>query len=102
MFVARDQFGKTICARCGCVCEMLTKDHFVPLACKLDVNGEGNLVGLCRQCNLEKGCRVVLPQWYTYLRKEQQDRLWRYLRYARGFLELLCEDKETLEMIRKL
>ena len=102
MFVARDQFGNTICARCGQRYEHLTKDHFVPMASKMNVNEEGNLIGLCRQCNQEKGCKIVSPQWYVYLKEEQQEKLWRYLRYARHLVEGLCHDPELLEKMKSL
>lgn len=102
MFIARDSSGNVICARCGHRCEHLTRDHFVPMACKMNVNEEGKLVGLCRECNQEKGCLIVSPQWYIYLSEEQQKMLWRYLRYARRLLGDLCRDPELWEKIKAL
>lgn len=95
MLIARDAFGNIICARCGKRCEQVTKDHFIPLASKMNVNEEGNLVGLCRQCNQEKGCKIVSPQWYVYLKEEQRKNLLRYLRYARRIVE--GDDPELIE-----
>lgn len=67
MFVAKNENGEKICARCGDKDEKLTIDHYIPKASKMNVMGEGNLVGICEKCNQEKGCTIVSPQWYGYL-----------------------------------
>ena len=86
MFIARNIYGEKICARCGAGYIPLTKDHFIPKSCKMNVNEEGNLVGICKQCNQEKANKVVLPEWYVFLKDEQREKLLRYMRYARSYV----------------
>ena len=102
MIKARDNFGFQICARCGKIGEKMTKDHFIPKSCKMNVNGDGNLVEICETCNKEKGCMIVKPEWYQFLSKEQQNKLLRYMRYARSYILTHTEDEEILEFVKQL
>lgn len=101
MYEARDAFGGKICARCGKKAK-LTKDHFIPQSCGMQVNGEGNLVGLCVVCNGEKADKVVLPSWYVYLNERQKENLNRYMRYCRSWIKSYCTDDRILEYIEKI
>lgn len=101
MFYAKDQTGDTRCARCGKY-DDLTKDHFIPKSCRMTVNEEGNYVGLCVTCNREKADTVVLPSWYRFLDNEQQNKLNRYMRYARSWILEHSTDKEVLHYIKTL
>lgn len=102
MLVATNEAGYTICARCGKIGERLTKDHFVPKSCRMNVNEEGNYVGLCESCNKEKGCRVVKPDWYVFLSEVKRKKLLRYMRYARSYILANVEDEEVVDFVRKL
>ena len=102
MFYAKNIYGNKICARCGNMSDMLTKDHFIPKSCRLPVNEEGNLVAICENCNKEKGCSIVLPSWYEMLSADQQNKLLRYMRYARSYILDVCEDEEILQVVRDL
>ena len=102
MFYAKDYFGNVICARCGMQNAVLTKDHFIPRSCRMRVNEEGNYVAICEECNKEKGCNIVLPTWYVWLEEEQQNKLLRYMKYARSFILTSCDDEEILELVRSL
>lgn len=102
MFYAKDYFGNVICARCGMRNVVLTKDHFIPKFCRMRVNEEGNYVAICEKCNKEKGCNIVLPTWYTWLEEEKQNKLLRYMKYARSFILTSCDDEEILELVRSL
>ena len=101
MFVARDGGGNEVCARCGKQ-DKLTIDHFIPKSCKMTVNENGNYVKICRDCNQDKSNEIVLPSWYTYLDKEQQQRLCRYMRYARSYILDNTENKEIIEFVKSL
>lgn len=102
MFYAKDSLGNKICARCGVAGVKLTKDHFIPRACKMPVDGEGNFVAVCEACNKEKDCRIVLPSWYERLAKEHQTKLCRYMRYARSYILSVCEDESIIELVKNL
>lgn len=102
MFVARNGCGEKICARCGAVNVLLTKDHFIPKSCRMTVNEEGNYVALCRECNQAKANKVVTPDWYLFLKNEQKEKLWRYMRYARSFVEENMEKDEFLKVAERL
>lgn len=102
MFIARNIYGDKICARCGQMCERLTKDHFIPKCCRLTVNEEGNYVGLCSDCNREKADSIVLPEWYTYLSEKQKEHLLHYMRYARHFIFEHCTDEVILQLVQHL
>ena len=102
MFVARNIFGNKICARCGKGNVSLTKDHFIPKSCGMNVNGEGNYVAICRNCNQEKANKVVLPEWYEFLQAEQKEKLLRYMRYARSYVVKYVEDEEILKVVERL
>ena len=101
MFIARDENGK-ICARCGMMNEKLTKDHFIPKSCKMNVNEEGNYVAICKKCNEEKANKVVMPDWYLFLADEQKEKLLRYMKYARSYVLENIDDEELAEQIRRL
>lgn len=101
MLTAKNKSGKVICARCGKE-EMLTIDHFIPKCCKMLVNGNSNLVGLCRACNAKKANTIVLPSWYKYLSKEKQAVLIRYMRYCYGWIKNNTDDPEVLRFIETL
>lgn len=76
MFIARNENGN-ICARCGRQNVKLSKDHFIPKSCKMNVNEEGNY---------EKANKVVMPDWYVFLAEEQKEKLLRYMKYARSYV----------------
>ena len=101
MYFAKDAIGIPICARCGKYGK-LTKDHFIPKRCCMNVNEEGNYVAICESCNREKGCCIVLPSWYRFLNEEQKHKLTCYMRYARSFIMLNTEDAEILEFVNYL
>lgn len=96
MFVVKNAKGETICARCGRIGK-ITKDHFIPKSCGMTVSEEGNYVGICENCNQEKGNKIVLPTWYRFLSKEQQEKLVRYMRYARSYILQKCDDEEIIK-----
>jgi hypothetical protein len=98
---AHDRSKKEICARCGKALA-LTIDHFIPRCCAMSVNDDTNYVGLCTRCNREKGSRIVLPSWYIYLEKEQQDKLNRIMKYARSYVIGHTDDAEVLEYVLQL
>lgn len=102
MFYVKDSMGNVMCARCGVSGIPMTKDHFIPRACRMPVDGEGNFVAVCEKCNHEKGCSIVLPSWYQYLKEEQKQKLFRYMRYARSYILEKCEDEEILEVVKEL
>ena len=102
MFIARNEHGSKICARCGRMNAVFTKDHFIPKSCKMNVNEEGNYVALCKACNEEKANKVVMPEWYLFLQPEQKEKLLRYMRYARSYVLENLEDNELADEIRKL
>jgi len=65
------------CCKCGCSFnekgKMFTIEHVIPLS-KGGTNDKDNVIGLCKQCNLEKGEMVVtksLGKYYKYLNTEQ-------------------------------
>lgn len=101
MFYAKDYEGNKICARCG-VKKALTKDHFIPKSCRMRVNEEGNYVAICEECNKEKGSSIVLPSWYEKLAQEQQNKLLRYMKYARSFILESCEEESILRVVQEL
>ena len=101
MIIARDSSGKALCARCGRYVK-LTKDHFIPKCSRMNVDKPGNLVGICEKCNREKGNRIVLPEWYLYLKCEQRSSLYRYMRYSRSYILEQCEDEAVREVVEKL
>lgn len=101
MLIARDRNGFKICARCGRATD-LTKDHFIPKSCRMDVNNNGNYVGICVECNREKAARVVQPSWYIYLSEEQKSVLKVYMRYCRSWIRNNCTDNEVLKYIEGL
>lgn len=102
MFFAKNEIGEKICARCGSLDAPLTKDHYIPKVSKMNVDEEGNLVGLCKKCNREKGNQIVRPDWYTFLKSEQKNRLWRYVRYTRSYILQHTEDMEFVNMVKSL
>lgn len=101
MFIAKNQFGDDICAHCGQM-SVITKDHFIPKSCRMNVNHDGNYVGVCENCNREKADRIVLPSWYQYLNETQMNALRRYMKYARSYIISQCNDSDILEYIHKL
>ena len=101
MFIAKDEFGRVICAHCGNCCG-LTVDHFIPKSCGMSVNENGNYVGLCWKCNNEKADRVVLPAWNKYLKDEQKERLDRIMRYSRSWIITHTDDPEVVEYVLNL
>ena len=102
MFIARNIYGEKICARCGVENVPLTKDHFIPKSCGLNVNEDGNLVAICRECNQEKADKVVMPEWYVFLKDEQREKLLRYMRYARSYMVTKIKDEDILKRINAL
>jgi len=101
MFIAKDKYRITICARCGSRCTP-TKDHYIPKSCRMTVNENGNYVGLCVACNREKASRIVLPDWYRYLGEKEKSALLRYFRYASIYIKDNCDDVEVLEFLEML
>ncbi len=101
MFVAKDVMGFERCAKCGTY-DKLTIDHFIPKSCKMTVNEEGNYVKICRECNQEKANQIVLPSWYTYLDENQQNKLCRYMRYARGYILEHTDDEKIIKYVKRL
>lgn len=101
MFIAKNNFGDKICARCGRIIK-LTKDHFIPKSCRMTVNENGNYVGLCEECNREKADKFVIPSWYTYLTEDQKESLNRYMRYSRSWIRSNCNDHDILSYMEKL
>ncbi len=99
MHIVKDKFNNTYCARCYKLCDKLTVDHFIPRKSRLNIDRNGNMVGLCVECNREKADRIVLPSWYTYLPKENQDMLMRYFRYASLYIRENCTDEEVLKVL---
>ena len=101
MFIAKDKLGNEICAHCGQMSK-LTRDHFIPKSCRMNVNHDGNYVGVCEKCNREKADSIVLPSWYQYLNETQMNALRRYMKYARSYIISHCIDSNILEYIYKL
>lgn len=101
MFFVKNEKGEYICARCGCGGK-ITKNHFIPKSCGMTVNEEGNYVGICEKCNREKGDDIVLPSWYSFLPRGQQEELRRYLRYARSYVLQKCKDEEVEKYLREM
>ncbi len=101
MLKAHDKYKHEICARCGKV-RPLTIDHFIPKCCGMPVNDNTNYVGLCEECNREKAATIVLPSWYLYLKKDQQDKLNRIMRYARSYVIGHTDDADVLEYVLQL
>lgn len=95
--------GEGKCARCGKNCK-LTVDHFIPKSkiFGLDVNRNGNYVGLCEKCNKEKADKIVTPDWYVYVSEEKKENLKCYMRYTRSILKNITDDPEILEYLEKL
>ncbi|WP_029231773.1 HNH endonuclease [Butyrivibrio sp. VCB2006] len=65
--------GKTdgVCARCGkeLSFEKATIEHFVPKY-RGGADDERNLLPLCKNCNKQKGSRIVtVEEYYPYLKK---------------------------------
>ena len=61
-----------VCAACGKMLERqkVTIDHYVPKYCG-GTDDERNLVPLCRNCNRQKGSRMVIAkEYYPYLEME--------------------------------
>ena len=100
--IARDELGVEICARCGRRGLRLTKDHFIPRACGMNVDEAGNIVGLCERCNKDKGCMIVTPNWYRFLKEEQKKPLLRYMRYAKSWILANTDEEEVVQMVKKL
>ncbi len=68
----------------------------------MSVNENGNYVMICERCNREKANKIILPSWYTYLAKDQQKRLERYMRYTRSWIRLNCKDEDILNYVEAL
>ena len=96
-------FGEGQCARCGEYCN-LTIDHFIPSSkiTGLNMNRNGNLVGICRECNQEKADKIVTPDWYVYLSEERKENLKRYMRYTRSAIREKTDDPVVLEYLDEL
>lgn len=96
-------FGEGQCARCGVYCK-LTIDHFIPKSKILGMNSNdnGNLIGLCENCNQEKADKFVKPEWYLYLSEEKKENLKRYMRYTRSIIRENTDDPEVLEYLDEL
>lgn len=70
--VKRIIFGKTdgVCARCGrtITIEKTTIEHYVPKY-RGGADDERNLLPLCKNCNKQKGSRIVAAEeYYPYLK----------------------------------
>ena len=70
--IKRIVLGKTdgVCARCGrpIPFEKVTIEHFVPRY-RGGADDERNLLPLCKNCNKQKGSRIVdIEEYYPYLK----------------------------------
>lgn len=70
--IKRMVLGKTdgVCARCGKVVpfKKVTIEHFVPKY-RGGADDERNLLPLCKNCNKQKGSRIVaVEEYYPYLK----------------------------------
>ena len=64
-----------LCSHCGRRIEVggqFTLEHVIPLK-HGGTNDMRNLVPLCRDCNHEKDDRMVMANWYKYLKPEVLD-----------------------------
>ncbi|WP_092325025.1 HNH endonuclease [Butyrivibrio sp. YAB3001] len=71
--IKRIVLGKTdgVCARCGkhISFEKATIEHFVPKY-RGGADDERNLLPLCKNCNKQKGSRIVaVEEYYPYLKR---------------------------------
>lgn len=71
--IKRIVLGKTdgVCARCGkaITFEKATIEHFVPKY-RGGADDERNLLPLCKNCNKQKGSRIVIAEeYYPYLKR---------------------------------
>ncbi len=53
-------------------------------------------------CGGYKGDDIVLPSWYSFLPRGQQEELRRYLRYARSYVLQKCKDEEVEKYLREM
>lgn len=71
-----------VCSHCGKKIEVggqFTVDHVIPIS-QGGTNDYDNLTPLCRDCNQEKGDKMVSMYWYPYLRLKYADGIAEYMK----------------------